>query len=233
MFHDATAWLWLGVVAIGAYHGLNPAMGWPLAVARGLSDKRAASVFTTFLPLGAGHLLAMALVLVPFALLSWLLAWSREIRIAAGVLVLLFGIARLLLRRHPRWLVRVGPSQLVLWSLLMATAHGAALMLLPFLLGLCETPVADAAGPPGAFGHAGMMALMRSSLGTAVAVSLLHSAAMMASGLLAAWLVYRHLGLRALRAAWFNLEVLWALSLVASGGVAIMMALPAAPAAGA
>ena len=94
--------LWAGVVAIGLYHGLNPAMGWPLAVANGMTDKRASAVFATWLPLGAGHLLAMALVLVPFALLAWMLEWGREIRIGAGLMVVLFGISRLFLRRHPR-----------------------------------------------------------------------------------------------------------------------------------
>ena len=106
MLTEATATLWLGVVAIGAYHGLNPAMGWPLAVANGLSEKRDRAVFATFAPLGVGHLVAMALVLVPFALLSWLLTWNREIRIGTGTLVLLFGVLRLFLRRHPRWLAR-------------------------------------------------------------------------------------------------------------------------------
>lgn len=225
MFSDASAWLWLGVVALGAYHGLNPAMGWPLAVANGLADQRGASVFATFVPLGAGHLLAMALVLVPFALLAWLFTWSREIRIGAGVLVLLFGVARLLLRGHPRWLRRVGPSQVMLWSLLMASAHGAALMLLPLVMGLCETPTSAAGRAPGVFEHDSVMALMRSSAGTAVAVCVLHSAAMIGSGLVAAWLVYRYFGLRALKSAWFNLDGVWALSLIASGGVALAMAL--------
>ena len=220
--------LWLGVVAIGAYHGLNPAMGWPLAVANGLTEKRGAAVIATFLPLGLGHLSAIALVLVPFALLSWLLTWSREIRIGAGVLVVLFGVSRLCLRRHPRWLARVRPTQLMLWSLLMATAHGAALMLLPILMGLCETPAATVGRSPGAFEHESVMALMRSSVGTAVVVALLHSAAMIVSGLSAAWIVYRHLGLRALRSTWFNLDVVWALSLIASGATAVTMALSSA-----
>ena len=226
MFDDATALLWLGVLAIGVYHGLNPAMGWPLAVANGLSDKRDASVFATFVPLGLGHLLAMALVLVPFALLSWLLMWSREIRIGAGLLVLLFGVSRLFQRRHPRWLARVRPSQLLLWSLLMATAHGAALMLLPFVMGLCETPAVPAGRAPGVFEHESMMLLMRSNVATAIVVSLLHSAAMVGSGLVAAWIVYRYVGLRALRSTWLNLDVVWALSLMASGGAAVAMALP-------
>ena len=84
----------------------------------------------------------------------------------------------------------------------------------------------DAAGRvPGALDHEGVMALMRSSVGTAIGVSLLHSAAMIVSGLAAAWVVYRYVGLRALRSAWLDLEVLWALSLIASGGAAVLLAL--------
>ena len=226
MVTEASASLWAGVVAIGVYHGLNPAMGWPLAVANGLGEKRDAAVFATLAPLGAGHLLAIALVLVPFALLAWMLQWSREIRIGAGALVLLFGVARLFLRRHPRWLSRVRPSQLALWSFLIATAHGAALMLLPIMMGLCATPAAAIAdAPTGAVHHEAMMALMRSSVGTAIAVALVHTAAMIGSGLLVAWIVYRHLGLRALWAVWLDLDVVWALSLIASGTAAVAMAM--------
>ena len=226
MVATATATLWAGVVAIGVYHGLNPAMGWPLAVANGMTEKRGAAVFVTWLPLGMGHLLAMALVLVPFALLAWMLQWGREIRIGAGALVLLFGVSRLFLRRHPRWLARIRPTQLVLWSFLTATAHGAALRLLPILMGLCETPAAAAAvASTSAFDHEAAMGLMRSSVGTAVTVSLVHTAAMIGSGLGVAWVVYRYLGLRALRAAWFDLERVWALGLIASGVAAVAMAL--------
>ena len=226
----ATASLWAGVVAIGVYHGLNPAMGWPLAVANGLGEKRDAAVFATWLPLGAGHLLAMAIVLVPFALLTWLLQWSREIRIGAGALVLLFGVSRLFLRRHPRWFARIRPTQLAFWSFVMATAHGAPLMLLPILMGLCEAPVATAAAAPSnAFSHEAVMGLMRSSVGTAVTVSLLHTVVMVGAGLGVAWIVYRYLGLRALRAAWFDLDVIWALALIASGTAVIVMALSSTP----
>ena len=222
MFVEATASLWAGVVAIGVYHGLNPAMGWPLAVANGMSEGRGAAVFATWVPLGAGHLLAMSLVLVPFALLAWMLQWSREIRAGAGALVLLFGVSRLFLHRHPRWLARIRPTQLALWSFLMATAHGAALMLLPILMGLCATPPV---APTGAFNHDAVMSLMRSSVGTAVAVSVLHTAAMIGSGLGVAWVVYRYLGLRALRSAWLDLQIVWALGLIASGVAALAMAL--------
>ncbi len=232
MLDDDASLLWLGVLAIGAYHGLNPAMGWPLAVARGLTDRSGASVLATFVPLGAGHLLAMALVLLPFALLSMGWIWSREIRVGAGSVVVAFGIARLFLRRHPRWLMRVRPAQLMLWSLLMATAHGAALMLLPFVLGLCEAPAAASVRPPEPFGHAGVMALMGSHLATAAAVVLLHTAAMVGAGVAMAWLVYRYLGLRALRSAWFDLDRVWALSLIVSGGAAVAMTLSSARVAG-
>jgi hypothetical protein len=218
----ATVSLWAGVVAIGVYHGLNPAMGWPLAVANGLGGKRDAAVFASWLPLGAGHLLAMALVLVPFALLTWMLQWGREIRIGVGVLVLLFGASRLLLPHRHRWMGRIRPTQLALWSFLMATAHGAALMLLPILMGLCETPAAD--GAAGSFDHEAVMALMRSGVGTAVMVSLVHTVAMIGSGLGVAWVVYRWLGLRALRAAWLDLDAVWALGLIASGAAAVATA---------
>ena len=140
-------------------------------------------------------------------------------------MIVLFGVSRLFLRRHPRWMMRVRPTRLLLWSLLMATAHGAALMLLPFLMGICSAPTAPAGASTGAFEHESLMALMRLNVGAAVVVSLLHSAAMMFSGLTAAWVVYRFVGLRALRTAWLNLDIVWALCLTLSGGVAIAMAL--------
>jgi len=209
-----TTSLWAGVVAVGIFHGLNPAMGWPLAVANGLGEKRDTAVLATWLPLGAGHLLAMALVLVPFAALAWMLRWNQELRIGAGLLVLSFGVWRLARRHRHRWLNRVRPTQLALWSFLMATAHGAALMLLPILLGLCDSPPAMQSGLSS---HAAVMELMRSSVGVAVTVSLVHTAAMIGAGLGAAWIVYRYLGLRALRGAWLDLDFAWALGLIAAG----------------
>ena len=167
---DAHLALWATVVAIGIYHGLNPAMGWPLAVANGLSARRGRAVLETLAPIGTGHLLAMAVVLVPFTLLSWLLAWGLPIRVGAGLAVLAFGAYKLVVPRHPRALARIGPSQLVLWSFLVATAHGAALMLVPVMLGLCvATPAAMAGGvaAPAASSHDALMLLMRSDVATA------------------------------------------------------------------
>ena len=218
--------LWLTVLAVGVYHGLNPAMGWPLAVARGLEQRRAAAVLGTLLPLAGGHFLAMATVLLPFAALGWALQWASPIRIGAGALVLLFGLHKLIWPRHPRVLVRIRPTQLAWWSFLMATAHGAGLMLLPVMLGLCATPAPGAAAAPWpGVGHAAVMdALARSSLATALAVAALHTLTMLAAGGAIAWLVYRWLGLRALRSAWLNLDAAWGASLVLAGAAGMWMA---------
>ena len=218
---NATAALWLTVLGLGLYHGLNPGMGWPLAVANGLTERRAGAVFRTVLPLGGGHFAAMAVVLVPLAALGWYVQWIREIRIAAGTLVLLFGVYRMVDRRHPRALARVPPTRLAWWSFLMATAHGAGLMLVPFTLGLCAP-----AGPGMEGAHAALDdVLARSGLLTAVAVAAVHTLAMMAAGLAIAWAVYRYLGLKFLRRSWFNLELAWAASLVLAGAAGVWMAL--------
>lgn len=215
--------LWLTVVALGIYHGLNPAMGWPLAVANGLTERRPAAVFRTVLPLGGGHAAAIAIVLLPLAWLHFYVAWSEAIRLGAGVVVLAFGLYKLASPRHPRALARVPPTRLAWWSFLMATAHGAGLMLVPFTLRLCEA--APEAGEV-ARAHAGMAQLLaRSGTGTAVAVALAHTVAMMAAGLAIAWAVYRYLGLQFLRRAWFNLERIWAASLVIAGAAGVAMAL--------
>lgn len=219
MIVDGRTALWFTVVALGVYHGLNPAMGWPLAVANGLSAKRDGAVFATLGPLGAGHLLAMVVAVLPFAVLSEYLQHSQAIRVGAGVLVLLFGVYKLADRRHPRYLVRIPPTQLAWWSFLMATAHGAGLMLVPVALGLCT------AGPSVATSHAGLGTLMQSGVATAIAVIAVHTLAMLVSGVAIAWLVYRYLGLQFLRRAWLNLDTLWGTSLVAAGGSSIALAL--------
>ena len=210
---SAEAAAWLGVIGFGVYHGLNPAMGWPLAVANGLAARRDSAVFATVWPLGLGHLLAMAVVLVPFALLAWYVEWSRAIRIGAALLVLAFGVLRLARPRHPRWLARVPPARLAWWSFLMATAHGAGLMLVPIALGLCARDAAQ---------HSHVE--VGSSVVTALLVAGVHTAAMMACGIALAWAVYRWLGLRFVTRSWFNLEAVWALSLMLTGGIAAALA---------
>jgi hypothetical protein len=221
---NATAAIWFTIIAVGIYHGLNPAMGWPLAVAHGLTERRASAVLATLLPLGGGHFAAMAIVLVPFAWLSLYVQWSREIRLGAGALVLLFGVFKLLQRRHPRALARIRPTQLAWWSFLMATAHGAGMMLVPFMLGLCAPGDAAMAAPDS--GHVTVMNyLARSNVATAVAVAAVHTLAMMLAGLTVAWAVYRYLGLQFLRRAWFDLDVVWGVSLVIAGAAGMALAI--------
>ena len=209
--------LWLAVIALGAYHGFNPGMGWPLAVSNGMWEKRDAAVFSTLAPLAAGHFLAMAVVVLPLSILVRYLDWSMTIRLAAALTVVAFGLYKLVNRRHPRFLNRVRPSQLTLWSFLMATAHGAGLMLVPIYLGLCTSDQ----------GHAAMADLMRSGLTTSVAVCAAHTVAMILAGGGMAWVVYRYFGLQLLRHAWLNLDSVWAASLVLTGTIGCGMALAA------
>ena len=221
---STTGALWLGIVAIGAWHGLNPAMGWPLAVANGLTERRGSAVLATLLPLGGGHLAAMAVALVPFAWLLGYLSWRHAIQLAAGALVVVYGIYKLAQPRHPRALARIRPTQLAWWSFLAASAHGAGLMLVPFMLGLCVQQPQEPGGLAAA--HASVMdQLARSSVGVALAVAAVHTLATLLAALAAAWAVYRYLGLRYVSRAWFNLDRVWAGSLVIAGGAGIVGAL--------
>ena len=206
--------LWLAVAASGLYHGLNPAMGWPLAVSSGLMDKRARALFSALLYLAAGHVLAMFVVIVPFAMLAVLLAWQREIQIGASVLVIGFGVCLLIWRRHPRVLARIPPSRLALWSFAVAIAHGAGLMLVPIYLGLCRSYDMDR-------GHQAARTLIDANLGMALLVSGVHAIAMIAVGGLLAWLVYRYLGLKFVSRSWFNLDAVWASSLILVGTLSL------------
>ncbi|MEJ1157052.1 hypothetical protein [Prosthecomicrobium sp. N25] len=207
---SATATLWLLVVASGLYHGLNPGMGWPLALSAGLWERRGSAVFAALVPLAAGHLAAMTLVLLPFAALAVVMDWSREIRVGAGLLVVAFGLWRLVDRRHPRFLARIPPARIALWSFLVALAHGAGLMLVPVVLGLCT------ADP-----QAGPAAAAAGNVAAALGVAVLHSLVMIAAGGALAYAVYRWLGLKALSRTWFDLDAVWGASLVVSGAFGV------------
>jgi hypothetical protein len=206
--------LWFAVVTSGVYHGVNPAMGWPLAVSSGLMERRTRGLLASLGYLSAGHVLAMFVVIVPFALLAVLLEWQRDIQIGASVLVIGFGAFHLARRRHPRTLARIPPSRLALWSFAVAIAHGAGLMLVPIYLGLCRSFDMDGA-------HRAAGALMSTNLGMAVVVSTVHATAIIIAGGLLAWLVYRYLGLRFVARSWFNLDAIWASSLVLVGSLSL------------
>jgi hypothetical protein len=208
------AGLWLAVVASGLYHGVNPGMGWPLAVSAGLMERSSRALVLALWPLTVGHLLAMLVVILPFALLVSLVEWQRQIRIGASLLVMGFGIFRIVNRRHPRVLARIRPAQLGVWSFAIAIAHGAGLMLVPIYLGLCR--IADVDG-----GHDAAGVLINTNLGMAILVSVVHSVAMITTGGISAWLVYRYLGLRFLSRSWVNLDTTWAISLILVGALAL------------
>lgn len=216
-----TAGLWLAVLLSGIYHGINPGMGWPLAVSSALMepapDRRSSALVRALGALSLGHFLAMLGLLLPFSLMLVLAEHERAIRIGAGGLVIGLGLWILVTNRHPRFLARVPPSRLALWSFLVALAHGAALMLVPIFLGLCAVDTLDA-------GHRAASSLMRNA-GIGLIVATAHTFAMMVSGGALAWGVYRWLGLGAIRRGWLDLERIWALSLVAVGILAIWTAL--------
>ncbi len=214
----AVAGLWLTVVASGLYHGVNPGMGWPLAVSAGMMEKSPGALVAALWALAAGHLLAMLLMILPFSLLVTLVYWQRQIRIGASLLVIGFGVFRLLDRRHPRSLARIRPTQVGLWSFAAALAHGAGLMLVPIYLGLCQASGLDR-------GHEAASMLIGANLGMAVLVSVVHSAAMIAAGGLSAWLVYRYLGLKFVSRSWFNLDATWAIALVSVGALSLALSL--------
>jgi hypothetical protein len=190
-------------------------MGWPLAVSAALIDREPGSLFKALLALAAGHLLAMAAILFPFTALLFLAEWQREIQIGAALLVIGLGVYLVFNRRHPRFLARVPPSRLALWSFLAAMAHGAGLMLVPIYLGICRTIETDA-------GHAAASDLMAGNAGVAVLVAVVHTLAMTLSGGMLAFGVYQWLGLRFLSRSWFNLDLVWALSLILVGTISLV-----------
>lgn len=212
---STAAALWGAVALSGVYHGVNPGMGWPLAVSAALMDRSQGSLWRALAALAAGHLLAMAAVLFPFSMLLVLAEWQREIQIGAACLVIALGLYLLWNRRHPRMLARVPPSRLALWSFLAAMAHGAGLMLVPIYLGICATAETDA-------GHAAAGTLMTGSAGIAALVALAHTLAMTLAGGAMAFGVYHCLGLKFLSRGWFNLDLVWALSLVLVGAVSLL-----------
>jgi hypothetical protein len=210
--------LWLSVIASGAYHGLNPGMGWPLAVSAGLMGRSSHALVAALWPLSVGHLVAVLFMMLPFTVLVTLVEWQRPIQVGASLLVFSFGIFRLINRRHPRALARIRPTQLGLWSFAIAVAHGAGLMLVPIYLGLCRAADADE-------GHEAAGTLINANLEMAVLVSFVHSVAMLTAGGFLAWLAYRYLGLKFVSRSWFNLDAIWAGSLILVGALSLAIIL--------
>jgi hypothetical protein len=207
-------WTLPALFLLGAYHGLNPAMGWLFATALGLQEKTGKAVIHSLLPLGLGHLISVAVV-VGVAQVARFTLPLGIVRILAAMALVAFGVYRFLSRRHPRWVgMRVSPGDLVLWSFLMASAHGAGLMLLPFVLTNGVPPMATGhvhhMMPSGFLDASSMTTQWWSAVGLHTLGYLLVTAAL-------ALAVYHKLGVAVLRRAWFNLEVLWVGALIAMG----------------
>jgi hypothetical protein len=210
---------WLTLVGLGAYHGLNPAMGWLFAVSRGMQERNRRAVLRSLLPIAIGHELSIALVAALVVGLS-VVADSSVLRVGAAATLLAFGIFRFVKpRAHFRWTsMRVSDRELTLWSFLMSTAHGAGLMVAPVLIGL------DGAldGSHARAHDQADLSLLGGSLGTGAIGILLHVGAMLLVMGLVAVLVYDRLGLRILRTAWINTDRLWAGAFVLAAGITLV-----------
>jgi len=209
------SWPWLALFLLGAYHGINPGMGWLFAVALGLQERSRRAVARALMPIGLGHALAIVLVVLVVGLAEFYFPPKLLAR-GFALLLILFGFDRLRRGRHPRWVgMRVGLKGLTWWSFLMASAHGAGLMLIPILL-----------AAPGIFGWRRTMALQANNV-PIPSLKLLAAAGVHTLGLLlvaglVAFIVYEKLGLGILRRAWINLDLIWAIALLAAGFLALV-----------
>ena len=206
-----TWWPWAALVLLGAYHGLNPGMGWLFAVARGLQERKRAAVLSSLLPIAIGHEASIVIVVIAVSLTEQVLP-PYLIRLIAALVLVTFGAYKLINpRSHPGGFgMRVGFLGLAGWSFLMSSAHGAGLMLAPVLLGL---PV-----------YAAYHSLSELSL-QAVAAASLHVAAMLIVMGVVSVVVYEKVGLGVLRRGWFNMDLGWSLVLIASGAVTLFTAI--------
>ena len=223
----SSSWPWISLAALGAFHGLNPAMGWLFAVARGLQERRLRAVTAALGPIALGHALAIGLAAVVVSTLGIILP-EHLLLALGGVALLGFAVYKVATRfRHPRWVgMRVSPRELVLWSFLMASAHGAGLMLVPVLVGLRGEGVAHAGHSTGHAGHLGHLPTAASdTLLPALAAVGLHATAMLAVAGVIAVVVYQKLGVEMLRRAWVNLDVIWVAALVMTGGITLVLGL--------
>ena len=205
------------MLLLGAYHGINPAMGWLFAVALGMQEHSSAAVGRSLLPIALGHGLAIGAAVVFAVLLGTVIPLSY-LKVAVALILLGFGVSCLLRQRHPRGGgMRVGFRDLTSWSFFMASAHGAGFMLLPVLLGSS----AEAAHSAHAISGVGVHTLTTPMAGLIATV--VHTMGYLAVTGLVAWVVYRKLGLALLRKAWLNLHLIWAVALIISAAFTLLI----------
>jgi hypothetical protein len=205
--------LWL-MLLLGAYHGINPGMGWLFAVALGMQEQKGSAVARSLVPIALGHALAIGSVVLAAVFLGMALP-QQAIRYFVAAILLGLGIFSLVRHRHPRWVrMRVGFRDLTFWSFLMASAHGAGLMVVPVLLG---SRTVEAAEPMSCHHLAGVGPL------TALLATAVHTTAYLAVTGLIAWIVYSRSGLAILRKAWLNLNLVWAAALIVTSLVTLLV----------
>ena len=208
--NGAGSWAWPALFLLGAYHGLNPGMGWLFAVALGMQERRRGAVAWSLVPITVGHALAVAVAIAAAGVLRIVVSLGHLKLIVAAALFA-FGGYRLIRHRHPKGGgMRVGFRDLTLWSFLMASAHGAGLMVLPVLFGV-------SAGE-----HAGHSAGIQSLSSASLAVGI-HTGGYLAVTALVAAIVYEKVGLAVLRTAWVNMDLMWAGALVLTGLLTLLI----------
>ena len=209
---EHTTMSWLTLLGLGAFHGINPGMGWLFAVALGLQERRRGAVVGALLPLGVGHGLAVGAAVVP-ALLLGVAVPSHALRWGVAGILIAFGISRLFRHRHPRWAsMRVSRPGLTWWSFLMASAHGAGLMVVPVFLSVAAH--AETGCHSGPVAHAPTTALLATSV---------HALGYLVVTAVIALVIFEKLGLGLLRKAWFNLDLIWAAALIGTGALTFVL----------
>jgi len=211
-------WPWIALFGLGAYHGINPAMGWLFAVALGLQEKSRRAVLNAIPPIALGHALSVAVV-VAFVWLAQANLPENTLRYGSAAILFGYGSFRLLRSRHPKWVgMRVGFRDLTLWSFIMTSAHGAGLMLVPILLGWSH----DHSGHPHSMMSSSEMPVLTGPLQRVAAVAV-HSVGHLSVALVIALVVYEKLGLSLLRSAWFNLDLVWTIALMICGVLILVL----------
>ncbi len=213
------SWGWPALFLLGAYHGINPGMGWLFAVARGMQEHATKAVARALLPITLGHALSIGLVVALAGLIQIVLPLGY-VQIVVAFALISLGVFRILRRKHFAWGgMQVGFRDLTFWSFLMASAHGAGLMVLPIVLHVASANAASAM-PAGQEHHMAMAA--GNGPWTGLAATLVHTLGYLTVTALVALLVYRKFGLSLLRKGWFNLDLLWAAALIVTGCVALI-----------
>jgi len=206
-----TSWGWPALFLLGAYHGVNPGMGWLFAVARGMQEHATKAVARALIPITLGHALSIGVVVAVAGLIRIVLPLGY-VQIVVAIALISLGIFRLLRRKHIAWGgMQVGFRDLTFWSFLMASAHGAGLMVLPIVLHTM---------PAGDQHHMDMAA--GGGVWTGIAATLVHTLGYLSVTAVVALLVYRKFGLSLLQKGWFNLDLVWAVALIVTGCVALV-----------